>query len=157
MLKAADCPSLAKARRVENEKPILVVEDDCHDLFFALRELQRLKPCHPVDSVATVDELMEYMTGTGDYMGLSRHNQPAVIVLDMHLKHADVLEALSWLRSKLKFRKVPIIAISSPEQTEILKKAVDLGAVSFLSKPFTGTEFAQLVDDLALGIEFSRE
>jgi two-component system response regulator len=155
MLKAAQNPAMPKAR--ENARPILVVEDDCHDLVFALRELQRLKPCHPVDSVATVDELVDYMNGSGDYMGLERRNPPAVIVLDMHLRHADVLEAPSWLRSKLKYRKIPIIAISSPEQTEILEKAVDLGAVSWLAKPFTGSDFQQLVDDLALGVEFARE
>jgi CheY-like chemotaxis protein len=140
---------------VKKLKPILVVEDNFNDLFLALRELKKLKIRNPVDSVATVDEMIQYMVRAGEYYHHQEYPHPGLIILDMHLQQADPLEALSWLRGRLKFRKIPIVAISSREQDRVLQRAVDLGAVSRLTKPFEGADFERLAMELAVGLEFS--
>jgi CheY-like chemotaxis protein len=150
----AENPDYCRTSGVEKLRPILVVEDDFNDLFLALRELKKLKLRNPVDSVATVDELIQYLVRAGEYHHQQDYPQPGVIILDMHLRHADPLEALSWLRSRFKFRNIPIVAISSCEQNLVLQKAVDLGAVSWLTKPFDVAEFKVLASGLDLGLEF---
>jgi CheY-like chemotaxis protein len=155
MLNIAEKSDQSRTQFLHRLKPILVVEDDFNDLALALRELRKLKIRNSIDSVATVEEFIEYMMRTGEYQGFDGLPTPAVIVLDMHLRHADPLEALSWLRSKLKFRKIPTIAISGSGQSPILQRAVDLGAVSWMAKPFIGSDFKRLIERLRLPVDFT--
>lgn len=146
-----------KSPVAEKLKPILVVEDNYNDLFLALRELKKLKIRNPIDSVANVDEMIQYMARAGEYYHHQEYPHPGVIILDMHLQQADPLEALSWLRGRLKFRKIPIVAISSREQDRVLQRAVDLGAVSRLTKPFDRADFERLSAELKFALKFSED
>src|SRR5437868_6644778 len=93
-------------------KAVLIVEDDAHDFQLELRELKKLKLQNPVIHVSSVEELMQFMKGEASFADRQTNSLPAVVLLDMHLRAADGLDAAAWLRSQLKFRKIPIIAIS---------------------------------------------
>ena len=138
----------------EHLKAVLLVEDDANDFLLAQRELRKMKLLNPLHHVGSVEEMFSYMSGEGKYGERQKFPLPDVIFLDMHLPKSDGLDAATWLRSKLKFRKIPIIAISG-SGTEMLRTAVDMGAHALMLKPFDADEFAKIVRTLKLPLKFA--
>jgi CheY-like chemotaxis protein len=136
---------------------VLFVEDNPDDYALAQYHLQKLKLRNPVHRAYSTDEMMAYLRGAGIYQDRMEYPFPEVIVMDLRLPGGSGLEAQALLRSTLKFRNVPIIAISSSERTGSLKSAVDLGADSYLCKPFNGVQFCRVALDLRLRLEFELE
>jgi CheY-like chemotaxis protein len=135
---------------------ILVIEDDPNDFNLAQRELIKLKVRNPIHHVSTVEEMIAYLKGDGIYADREQFPLPVVILLDMHLASADGLDAAAWVRSKLKFRNIPIIAISG-SGTDRLQLAVEIGADALMQKPLNGGEFRRLVSKLKVPLEFAKE
>lgn len=132
---------------------VLLVEDDLNDVQLAQREFGKIKLRNPVHHTSTVEEMTQYMLGEGRYSDRSEFPLPALIMLDMHLFTSDGLDAAAWLRSKLKFRSIPIIAISG-SGTERLNSAVAMGADALMVKPLDGQEFRKIVSKLNVPLQF---
>jgi CheY-like chemotaxis protein len=138
-------------------KSILLVEDDINDVLLACREFSKLQLLNPVLHVASCEEMIDYMTGEGDFSDREKYPLPALILLDMHLTHADGLDAATWLRSKLKYRNIPIIAISgSADKGPKLQNAVEMGAHEAMTKPLRGPDFLKVARKLRVALEFSK-
>ncbi|MDB6058652.1 MAG: response regulator with CheY-like receiver domain and winged-helix DNA-binding domain [Verrucomicrobiales bacterium] len=135
---------------------ILFVEDNVEDFVIAHRQLRDCNVSNPVRCVPTAHHLTRYLEGSGDYADRDLYPLPAVIVMDLRLPEVDGLQAQAWVRSKLKFRKIPIIAISSEEQVKVLRSAVTLGADAFLLKPFKAREFFHLAEQKNLPVDYKR-
>jgi CheY-like chemotaxis protein len=135
-------------------KSVLLVEDDLNDLDLAQRELKKLNLRNPIRHAASVDEMIAYLKGEGRFAAREEFPMPVLIMLDMHLAQADGLDAAAWLRSKLKFRNIPIIAISG-SGTERLKSAVEMGADGLMQKPLNSGEFRKLITKLKVPLVFN--
>jgi CheY-like chemotaxis protein len=146
----------AATGEAEHLNAVLLVEDDSNDFLLAQRELRKLKLLNPLRHVGTVEEMAAYMSGEGKYQDRVKYPLPQVILLDMHLAMGDGLDAAAWLRSKLKFRNIPIVAISG-SGTERLNMAVDMGAHALMLKPFRAEEFLKVVKRLQLQLVFEAD
>jgi CheY-like chemotaxis protein len=135
-------------------RSVLLVEDDPNDVLLARRELKKLNIRNPICDVDGLDDMVAYLRGDEPYTDRAKFPLPAVIILDMLLRDSDGLEAQSWLRSNRRFRNIPLIAISSPERMARLQAAFDLGADAWLTKPFNGSDFEQLVEKLRIAVAF---
>ena len=133
---------------------ILFVEDESSDFVVARHELKGIKVRNPVHLVSTADEMFKYLHGQHPYEDRAKFPLPAVIVVDLHLPDIDGLRIQAMLRSGLKFRQIPIIVISSAERRTTLQTAVDLGADSYLVKPFEAEDFQRIAQRLGLPMEF---
>lgn len=134
-------------------KAVLLVEDDPSDAQLAQREFRKMRLSNPVHHVSSVTEMIAYMSGEGRYSDRAKYPLPALIMLDMHLCNDDGLDAAAWLRSQLKFRKIPILAISG-SGTERLKSAVDMGADALMEKPLDPEQFRKIIGKLQVGLQF---
>jgi CheY-like chemotaxis protein len=136
---------------------ILFVEDDPEDFAFARNQLRRTEVANPTHCVGSAEEMIKYVHGTGDYSDRESYPFPAVIVMDLRLPGSNGLQAQAYLRTKLKFRKIPIIAISSEEQLNSLRSAVSLGADGLLVKPFDVTQFNRVAEQKGLPVQYRRD
>jgi response regulator NasT len=66
----------------------------------------------------------------------AREHAPDLIVLDLGLPGLDGFDAASRILSE---RDVPIVALTGHNEPEILKRAADAGAGSYVLKPFSET------------------
>lgn len=138
----------------ESRKAVLFVEDDSNDFILAQYHLKNLKLRNPVRCVPCVDILMDYLDGKGAFADRKQFPLPGVIILDQRLPGTAGLQVQARLRATLRFRDIPIIAISSPERVNILKSAVDLGANAYMLKPFRADDFCKLTRQLKLPLDF---
>lgn len=63
-------------------------------------------------------------------------NKVDLVITDLNMPNMDGFELITNLRNDPEYAKIPIIVLSTENQTEEMKKAMDLGANSYLVKPF---------------------
>jgi CheY-like chemotaxis protein len=60
---------------------------------------------------------------------------PACVLLDIKLPSISGFEVLSWIRSQPRFKRLPVIMLTSSLLPNDVNRAYDLGANSYLVKP----------------------
>ena len=106
---------------------VLVVDDNPHDLRYARDVLTRAGYA----PVATGDP--------ADVPRLLAEEKPHLVLLDLVLPGSDGIELMNDIR---KTTDVPVIFLSVYGQDETVARALDMGAVDYVVKPFSPTELA---------------
>jgi two-component system cell cycle response regulator len=75
-----------------------------------------------------------------------RKNNPDVVVLDVSLPAGDGFLVAERLRNLIVFATTPIIFVTANEKAELRERAMKLGAVEFLQKPFDATTLADAIE-----------
>src|SRR3984893_3326497 len=71
-----------------------------------------------------------------------RKNNPDVIVLDVSLPAGDGFMVAERLQKLISTATTPIIFVTASEKPGLRERAMKVGAVAFLTKPFDATRFA---------------
>jgi two-component system cell cycle response regulator len=75
-----------------------------------------------------------------------RKNNPDVVVLDVSLPAGDGFLVAERLQNLIVSATTPIIFITASEKAELRERAMKLGAVAFLQKPFDATMLADQIE-----------
>jgi CheY-like chemotaxis protein len=75
-----------------------------------------------------------------------RKNSPDVVVLDVSLPAGDGFLVADRLRNLIVSATTPIIFITASEKLDLRERAMKLGAVAFLKKPFDATTLADAIE-----------
>ncbi len=86
------------------------------------------------------------VTRPEDVVPVTQHEQPDIILLDMHLAGGDSLMALSELKSDAELCRIPVLMASGMDLEETCRAA---GADDFILKPFRPTELINRLNMLA--------
>jgi CheY-like chemotaxis protein len=70
---------------------------------------------------------------------------PIVILLDLKMPKVSGLEVLRALKSHPRFKTIPIVVLTSVNETADIQQAYDLGANSYIMKSVDYDEFARVV------------
>ncbi len=107
----------------------LVIDDNPTNLMLLQHRLVKLDNCQVVtmDSAVAALEWCE-------------HNVPDLILTDYMMPEMDGLEFIQRLRLKEEMREVPVVVVTTADVKEIRQKALELGAIDFLTKPVDGHE-----------------
>lgn len=111
-------------RKSEALKPeVLIVDDDPRNVFALSAVLKaRNFTCIAANSA---EEALHSMN----------EKLPRVLLLDMMMPDMDGYEALRLLRSKDRYKNLPIIAVTAQAMTGDKEKCLDAGANDYISKP----------------------
>lgn len=115
---------------------VLVIEDD---------EYSRDALAHLL-----IAEGYETQSATDGEAGLEKAHEarPDVIILDLNLPGINGKEVIEMIRNDGPLRSVPILVVTGDEDAEA-RKAVDLGADGYLTKPVEFDELTRAISDLA--------
>jgi CheY-like chemotaxis protein len=82
---------------------------------------------------------IEVVTASNGQEGLdkARSEKPDVIVLDATMPVMTGIEALEQLKLDPTTRDIPVFMLSADAGKDNIKRAIELGAVKFITKPFT--------------------
>ncbi len=102
------------------------------------------------DDQAVRDYLMEILSGSGYQIYLARdgeeglevmrRDRPDLVLLDVHMPKLDGLQALTLIRDDPALAEIPIIFLTSVDQSHIKIRALEHGADDYLVKPFNPVE-----------------
>jgi CheY-like chemotaxis protein len=83
---------------------------------------------------------VEVITAVNGQEGIQKAeaDKPDLIILDATMPVMDGLEALAALKANPVTRDIPVVMLSADASKDNIERARQLGALDFISKPFTG-------------------
>lgn len=134
----------------DNDKIILLVEDNPDDEALTLRALRKNNILNQVVVARDGVEALDYLFGTGVHAGRDIENQPQVVLLDLKLPKLDGLEVLKRIRSDIRTRLQSVVILTTSNEDRDIVSSYELGANSFIRKPVDFEQFMEAVRQLGL-------
>lgn len=132
---------------MDNERVILLVEDNSDDEELAKRALKKNNIDNRIVVAHDGVEALEYLLGTDDAQHEDRV-MPTLVLLDLNLPKVNGLDVLKQLREHERTRRLPVVVLTtSNEQADVLS-SYDLGANSYVRKPIGFSDFIEAVRQL---------
>jgi len=125
--------------------PILLVEDNPLDLDLTLRAFAQQNLTNPILVARDGEEALAYIP-TWD----AGENVPVVILLDLKMPKVSGLEVLEILKNHPKYKTIPIVVLTSSEESSDVKSAYRLGANSYIVKPVDFDKFMDVAKNIEL-------
>lgn len=132
----------------EQRVDILLVDDSQDDaelIQLALGEFCR-EGCLKV--IRNGAAALDFIFCEGEYSERSKDNQPRLILLDIKLPKLDGINVLRRLKSEAYTRSIPVVILSSSRQDIDIRTCMELGANSYIVKPFASREFDAAVREI---------
>lgn len=140
-----------KAKEKTNTCDVLIVDDNEFNLRVAGDILTEQH--YTIGTVQSGEAALEFME---EYL-------PRLVLLDLHMKGMDGRETMKRIQANDKWKKIPIIFLTSDNKPETEKECLVLGAMDFITKPFVPMvmlsrisrimELAELQNDLETKLE----
>lgn len=129
---------------------VLVIEDnrDHRDLIGEAFEDAGLT--NPIRVAATAEDARTYLAECAQYASANGDGLPCVILLDIELPDASGLELLSEIRRNPALTGVPVVMLTTTNDTEAVNQAYQSGANSYLVKPIRFEDFYRMVAEAGL-------
>ena len=125
--------------------PILIVEDSADDALLLKRQLSAAGLCNPCHSVTSAKEALAYIGGRGVYADRNQYPKPKVVLLDLKMPEMDGFQLLERLQGMADRENVLVVAVSALDDLQSIRRAYQLGANSFLSKPCEKAHLESLI------------
>jgi len=123
-------------------KKVLVIEDDA-PLCWLLEKI-----------LSNKYEVIIMNDGMEAWSWLTDNNQPDLIISDLKMPTLDGIELLENLSNSGIFRNIPVIIVSGYEDAAKRKQCLELGAFTYLVKPF---EPQSLMTEVERALLFRKE
>ncbi len=130
-------------------KPILLVEDNPHDLELTLVALERSQLANDVVVKRDGAEALDYLLRRGEHLSRDDGN-PAVLLLDLKLPKVDGLEVLKTVRETPALRSIPVVMLTSSREEPDLMRAYEMGVNAYVVKPVEFKDFVAAISDLVI-------
>lgn len=124
-------------------RSILLVEDNLLDVDLTLRAFNKRKLANPVTVARDGEEAMALIDAweTGEI-------PPALILLDLKLPKVNGLEVLERLKRHEKFRKIPVVMLTTSAEDRDIQAAYALGVNSYIIKPVSFDKFMEVAEKI---------
>ena len=133
-----------------NTKVILLVEDNPSDVGLTKRALVKCGIMNPLVVAQDGQEALDYVFGTGAYVGRDTTDMPMLILLDLKLPRVEGLEVLRRIRADPRTQRVPVVILTSSTEAQDLAAGYDRGTNSYIRKPVDFQQFADIIKQVGL-------
>ena len=89
---------------------------------------------------------LRFATSGADALALSRESPPDLILLDAQMGDMSGLQVCEALKADPALADVPVIFVSSHQESELEVAVLKLGAVDFIRKPFNAAQVTARID-----------
>jgi CheY-like chemotaxis protein len=120
---------------METSSAILLAEDNPDDVLLVRLGFEKAGFDNPVISVPNGEEAIRYLKGEEQYADRNRFPIPRLLLLDLKMPRMGGFDVLTWVRQHPEWRCLPVVVLTTSCYAPDLKRAYDLGANSFLTKP----------------------
>lgn len=119
---------------MRESKPIeiLLVEDNAGDARLAREALREAKVRNNLTWLSDGEEALAFLRREGKYNLAPR---PDLILLDLNLPRKDGREVLTEIKADDKFKRIPVVILTTSQAEEDVLKAYHLNANCYIPKP----------------------
>jgi CheY-like chemotaxis protein len=128
---------------MQDNRPILLVEDNPMDLDLTLRAFARRNLTNKIEVARDGQEALDLMA-TWE----AGAPPPVVILLDVNLPKVGGLEVLRRLRAHPSFRTIPVVMLTTSSDDRDVQTAYALGANSYIVKPVDFDKFLAVAEHI---------
>ncbi|MGP0090268.1 MAG: response regulator [Xanthobacteraceae bacterium] len=111
---------------------VLLVEDNEADVDLTRAMLESARFDIKLSVAKDGIDAIDFLNGVGSW---SEPGHPTLIVLDLNLPRKDGRQVLSVLKSEDRFRRIPIVVLSSSDSEKDITNCYHVGANCYLVKP----------------------
>jgi len=129
-------------------KRVLVVEDDPSDVFFLQRAFAAANVPANLHFVRDGQEAIDYLGGDARFADRTTYPLPDLMLLDLKMPRMNGFDVLEWLRIQPGLKRLLVTVLTSSDQPQDINRAYDLGANSYLLKPHSTNDLAEVVKRL---------
>lgn len=122
-----------EAEPAKKQKPEILIVDDSPQSLFVVEEA--LKNDYNAVLMNNPKEVMPYLL----------KNTPQLFILDYLMPEITGFDLIKTIRAYPKHKQTPIIILTSADDSEICREALELGACEYLTKPFKLSDIKEVV------------
>ena len=111
-----------------NARSFLLVEDNPVDAMSVARALRELGAADSMAHVTSAEEALSYLSD-------SQHDDPSLIVLDLHMPGMSGIELLRTIKSDPNLSRTPVIVMTSSQEQRYILESFETGAAGYIVKP----------------------
>ena len=89
---------------------------------------------------------LDYIFREGEFA--SRDNKLGMVLLDLKLPELDGFEVLEKIKTDSKYKDLPVVVLSTSDMSQDIKRALQLGANDYITKPVRWEDFVGKVKGL---------
>lgn len=129
--------------------PILVVEDDPHDVELIITALQHNRIFNEVVAVNDGAAALDFLFGRAQYAERPAGN-PILVLLDLNIPKIEGLEVLRQIKAHEQLKTIPVVILTGSHQEAAIVKSYELGVNAYVIKPTLFNDFSAVVRELGL-------
>ena len=126
---------------INNNKPILLIEDDIVDIMTVKRAVKELNISNPLHIAENGEEGLEYLE-------TNKNSLPCLILLDINMPRMNGIEFLRVAKSSPNFRMIPVVIITTSKEDRDRWESFTLSAAGYMIKPVDYRQFVQLMSTI---------
>ncbi len=127
---------------------ILLAEDNQDHADLVIETLQEYNVANHIDHVKAGDDVFRFLDRIAPFDALPDKGLPDIILLDIKMPRMNGREVLAKLKQETRWKKIPVIMVTTSANPTEINECFALGASSYLTKPIKFNEFAQKIRDL---------
>ena len=129
---------------------ILLVEDNRHDAELTMRALTKSELRNRLHWVEDGVEALDFIRGTGPYHGRDPNQFPKLILLDLKMPRLNGLDVVRELKSDERTRAIPVVVMTSSNQSRDIAESYRLGVNGYVTKPIHFMDLAEAISQIAI-------
>src|SRR6266508_3778617 len=129
----------------QRELTILLVEDSPDDVFFFRRALNKSGLKAALHVAEHGREAIDYLTNRGRFDDATRYIRPDVLFIDLKMPQMNGFELFEWIRAQFAETPFLALALTSSDEPQDRKRALDLGADGYFLKPISPAQLRAAV------------
>lgn len=135
---------------MNQEPPILLVEDNQDDIDLTLRAFRKHSVANPVVVAKDGAQALDFLHGGQSLGGITADPLPSLILLDINLPKVNGIEVLRRLREHPRTKLLNIVILTSSKEDEDVLASYRLHANSYIRKPVDFNQFVGVIGHLGL-------
>ena len=132
-----------------NQVDVLIVEDNPDDAELTIRELKKHTRAAKYYHVTDGEAALHFIFATGKFAGKRDISKPpGIVLLDIKMPKVNGIEVLAKIKSDPRTQQIPVVVLTSSNESPDIKKCYDLGANSYIVKPVNFEDFAAAIKNV---------
>lgn len=124
---------------------LLLVEDNMDDAELTISAIQKNLKNRSFLHLRDGEEALNFIFRKNEYAGLIHKANPKLILLDIKMSKVNGLEFLEIIKKDPETRDIPVVILTSSNESPDILQAYKLGVNSYIVKPVTFDSFIEAV------------